>query len=124
MHTASNSVSRGHGVSQLGKQCSFDYPEVKCINRRNTARRAKRRSGHRVAKLEFSFDDDEGKVFVSIRTRISSPKRGQADGECRVAAIKLQGGEGLVAVDHNRGGSGHRPVHSIAETGGEASYHS
>lgn len=40
-----------------------------------------------------------------------------------VAAIKLQGGEGwvLLAVDHNRGGSGHRPVHSIAETGGEAS---
>lgn len=38
--------------------------------------------------------------------------------------LNYKEGKGLVAVDHNRGGSGHRPVHSIAETGGEASYHS
>lgn len=80
LHTASNSASRGYGVSQLGKQCSFDYPEVKCINRRNTgARRGQETvSGPSLSRnLNFHSTMTRGK-FSFPYGRAFGRKRGRA----------------------------------------------
>lgn len=73
-----------YGVSQLGKQCSFDYPEVKCINRGNTARRAKRRvvvsrnlNSHSTDDEEESFPPKASQVGDQITER-----RGEGIGRC------------------------------------------